>query len=52
MTPTMNDDQIAASRSHLFHLLVQHDHHCTSAKPDEPWPNFYARHLRERFASR
>jgi hypothetical protein len=23
----------------------------SGAKSDEPWPNFYARHLREQFAS-
>lgn len=38
-------------RSHLVHALVQLDRDHTSAKTDEPWPNFYARHLRERFAS-
>ena len=39
-------------RSHLVHALVQHDRDHTGAKTDEPWPNFYARHLREQFASR
>ncbi len=38
-------------RSHLVHALVQLDRDHTSAKTDEPWPNFYARHLREQFAS-
>jgi hypothetical protein len=39
-------------RSHLVHALVQHDRDHTGAKSDEPWPNFYARYLREQFASR
>ena len=39
-------------RSHLVHALVQHDRDHTGAKTDEPWPNFYARHLREQFATR
>ena len=39
-------------RSHLVHALVQHDRDHTDARTDEPWPNFYARHLREQFASR
>ena len=39
-------------RSHLVHALVQQDRDHTGAKTDEPWPNFYARHLREQFASR
>ena len=38
-------------RSHLIHALVQLDRDHTAAKIDEPWPNFYARHLRERFSS-
>ncbi|MEA3186169.1 MAG: hypothetical protein QOJ74_2646 [Ilumatobacteraceae bacterium] len=39
-------------RSHLVHAFVQQDRDHTDAKTDEPWPNFYARHLREQFASR
>ncbi len=38
-------------RSHLVHTLVQLDRDHSTAKTDEPWPNFYARHLREQFAS-
>ncbi|HEY7627962.1 MAG TPA: hypothetical protein VH761_12875 [Ilumatobacteraceae bacterium] len=38
-------------RSHLVHALVQLDRDHSSSKSDEPWPNFYARQLRERFAS-
>jgi hypothetical protein len=38
-------------RSHLVHALVQLDRDHSTAKIDEPWPNFYARHLREQFAS-
>ncbi|HVE18375.1 MAG TPA: hypothetical protein VNB52_04785 [Ilumatobacteraceae bacterium] len=38
-------------RSHLVHALVQLDRDHSVAKTDEPWPNFYARHLREQFAS-
>jgi hypothetical protein len=38
-------------RSHLVHALVQGDRDLTGAKTDEPWPNFYARRLREQFAS-
>ena len=38
-------------RSHLVHALVQLDRDHSTAKTDEPWPNFYARHLREQFAS-
>ena len=39
-------------RSHLVHALVQQDRDHTGAQTDESWPNFYARHLREQFASR
>ncbi|HEY0518183.1 MAG TPA: hypothetical protein VGC84_01730 [Ilumatobacteraceae bacterium] len=39
-------------RSHLVHALVQHDRDYTREKPDETWPNFYARRLRDEFASR
>lgn len=39
-------------RSHLIHALVQLDRDYNKAKTDEPWPIFYARHLREQFASR
>lgn len=38
-------------RSHLVHALVQLDRDHSTAKTDEPWPNFYARRLREQFAS-
>ena len=38
-------------RSHLVHALVQLDRDHTNSKTDEPWPNFYARSLREQFAS-
>ncbi|HSB86284.1 MAG TPA: hypothetical protein VLD86_08250 [Ilumatobacteraceae bacterium] len=38
-------------RSHLVHALVQLDRDHTRAKTDEPWPNYYARQLREQFAS-
>ena len=38
-------------RSHLVHALVQLDRDHSTTKTDEPWPNFYARHLREQFAS-
>ena len=38
-------------RSHLVHALVQLDRDHSTAKTDEPWPSFYARHLREQFAS-
>ena len=38
-------------RSHLVHALVQLDRDHTTGKIDEPWPHFYARHLREQFTS-
>ena len=38
-------------RSHLVHALVQLDRDYAAAKTDESWQNFYARHLREQFAS-
>ena len=38
-------------RSHLVHALVQLDRDHSAAKTDESWQNFYARHLREQFAS-
>ena len=38
-------------RSHLVHALVQLDRDHTAAKTDEPWQDFYARELRQRFAS-
>ncbi len=34
-------------RSHLVHALVQLDRDHTAAHTDEPWPDFYARQLRE-----
>ena len=30
----------------------KHDREHIGENPDEPWPNFYARHMREQFASR
>ena len=36
-------------RSHLVHALVQLDREYTSADSDEPWPDYYARHLRAQF---
>ncbi len=38
-------------RSHLVHALVQLDRDHSSSKTDESWQNFYARHLRDQFAS-
>ena len=38
-------------RSHLVHALVQLDRDHTAASSDEPWPDFYARHLRQQFGS-
>jgi len=38
-------------RSHLVHALVQQDREYNMANSEEPWPRFYARHLREQFAS-
>ena len=38
-------------RSHLIHALVQLDRDHTAAATDEPWQDFYARHLREKFTS-
>jgi hypothetical protein len=38
-------------RSHLVHALVQLDRDHTVAETDESWPDFYARRLREQFAS-
>jgi hypothetical protein len=38
-------------RSHLVHALVQLDRDHTAADIDEPWPRYYARHLREQFAA-
>jgi hypothetical protein len=38
-------------RSHLVHALVQDDRDYAASEADEPWPNFYARRLREQFAS-
>jgi hypothetical protein len=37
-------------RSHLVHALVQLDRDHSSAESDEPWPDYYARHLRARFS--
>ena len=38
-------------RSHLVHALVQLDRDYTAADTEEPWPVFYARHLRQQFSS-
>lgn len=40
MTPKTKDEPIAAL-----------SHEATASQADEPWPNFYARRLREQFAS-
>ncbi len=37
-------------RSHLVHALVQLDRDHNANGTDEPWPEFYARHLRQRFS--
>jgi hypothetical protein len=36
-------------RSHLVHALVQLDRDHSAAASEEPWPEFYARGLRDRF---
>jgi len=38
-------------RSHLVHALVQLDRDHTAAGTSEPWPDFYARGLREEFGT-
>ena len=38
-------------RSHLVHALVQLDRDFTADAPAEPWPDYYARGLRTRFAA-
>jgi hypothetical protein len=38
-------------RSHLVHALVQLDREHIAADNDEPWPDFYARCLRQNFSS-
>ena len=38
-------------RSHVVHALVQCDLDYTAAQTDEPWPEFYARHLTRRFST-
>jgi hypothetical protein len=38
-------------RSHLVHALVQLDRDHTSNDSDEPWPEYYARHLRAQFGA-
>jgi hypothetical protein len=38
-------------RSHLVHALVQLDRDHTAAATNEPWPEYYARHLRETFSA-
>jgi len=37
-------------RSHLVHALVQCDLDYDAARPAELWPQFYARHLTQRFS--
>jgi hypothetical protein len=39
----------APVRSHLVHALVELDREYTSASPNEPWEDVYARALVERF---
>ena len=39
-------------RSYLVHALVQLDRDHSAADTDEPWPDFYARKLREQFGPR
>ena len=41
----------APVRSHLVHALVQCDRDYLAAKPDEPWPVFYAHRLDRQLAS-
>jgi len=36
-------------RSHLVHALVELDRDYTAAAPQESWPDYYERGLRERF---
>jgi hypothetical protein len=38
-------------RSHLVHALVQLDRDHTEGGTKEPWPEFYARRLREEFSA-
>lgn len=38
-------------RSHLVHALVQLDRDHAAASPAEPWQDFYARGLAERFGA-
>jgi hypothetical protein len=38
-------------RSHLVHALVQLDRDHASTDGDEPWPDYYARHLRAEFGA-
>jgi hypothetical protein len=38
-------------RSHLVHALVQLDRDYTAAAPSEPWEDWYAARLIERFSS-
>jgi len=38
-------------RSHLVHALVQLDRDQASTDGDEPWPDYYARHLRAEFGA-
>jgi hypothetical protein len=42
----------APVRSELVWMLVSLDREFTSAGPDEPWPNWYAERIVERFAAR
>lgn len=38
-------------RSHLVHALVQADRDHTTAHAGEPWPEFYAQELTQRFGA-
>jgi hypothetical protein len=38
-------------RSHLVHALVQLDRDHSSTDSDEPWPGYYAGHLRTQFGA-
>ena len=42
----------APVRSHLVHALVELDRDFATETRSEPWPDYYARGLRERFAAR
>ena len=38
-------------RSHLVHALVQLDRDYVRAEPEDAWPTYYGRRLREQFGS-